>query len=234
VAFATRPVEAELWRVGRPPDPWTFPDWVYAPDGFPGRWDDPNRRYRVIYASSHRLGAFLETLAHFQPDPSIVAASEAIDETGGGGDTIRAGSVSAAWCRERVITRGVVTEGELGPFVAVGAAETLAELRHALAARLVHYELEDLDGATIRMSAPRAFTKEISSFIEQQKDQQGSPYGGIYYLSRLGDEFENCEIFEKESMNGQSPVLSVERDRIDPEDDDFRRAVRLLGLTFVE
>jgi hypothetical protein len=44
------------------------PDWASAePDGtFGNRFDDPDATYRVLYASSQRLGCFVETLARFQ------------------------------------------------------------------------------------------------------------------------------------------------------------------------
>ena len=59
--------DGPLHRLGRMPDPWAWPDWSYAgPDGtFGNRYDDPEASYRVLYASSQRIGAFLETLARF-------------------------------------------------------------------------------------------------------------------------------------------------------------------------
>ena len=52
-----------IYRMGRVPDPWGVPDWASAgPDGtFGNRFDDPDATYRVLYASSQRLGCFLET-----------------------------------------------------------------------------------------------------------------------------------------------------------------------------
>jgi hypothetical protein len=65
-----------LHRIGRAPDAWSWPPWAYAgEDGtFGNRFDDPLGEYRVLYASSERLGTFLETLARYRPDPAIVAA----------------------------------------------------------------------------------------------------------------------------------------------------------------
>jgi len=40
---------------------------------FGSRFDDPEATYRVLYASSHRLGCYLETLARFSPDLSLFA-----------------------------------------------------------------------------------------------------------------------------------------------------------------
>lgn len=46
---------------------------------FGNRWDDPLGSYRVLYASSRRLGAFVETLASFRPDLLALAGLEAIE-----------------------------------------------------------------------------------------------------------------------------------------------------------
>ncbi len=47
--------------------PWSY---AAAIDGtFGNRYDDPDASYRVLYASSQRIGAFLETLARFRPGP---------------------------------------------------------------------------------------------------------------------------------------------------------------------
>ena len=51
-----------------------MPDWASAgPDGtFGNRFDDPDATYRVLYASSQRLGCFLETRARFRVDPKLL------------------------------------------------------------------------------------------------------------------------------------------------------------------
>jgi hypothetical protein len=65
----------------RRPDAWQWPEWAYAgSDGtFGNRYDDPLGEYRVLYASSQRRGAFLETLARFRVDVSLVAELDAIE-----------------------------------------------------------------------------------------------------------------------------------------------------------
>jgi hypothetical protein len=57
-----------LFRVGRDDDAWAVPDWAYAKEDrtFGNRFDDPVGVYRVLYASSQRLGCFVETLARFR------------------------------------------------------------------------------------------------------------------------------------------------------------------------
>jgi hypothetical protein len=128
-----------------------------------------------------------------------------------------------------MITRGVATELE-GTFVVVGGMSTLAYLRPVFAAQAQEYGFPDFDTGTLRVVAPRAFTQEISAHLEQQIDPTGTPYAGISYLSRHGDDLENWAIFERTRMNGASPVLSVHREAVDPEDEDFHRALALLGL----
>ena len=77
---AVRP-QGAVYRIARPPDPWRWPDWAHAgSDGtFDNRWDDPQGVYRVLYASSSKLGAFVEVLARFRPDPHVASELDAIE-----------------------------------------------------------------------------------------------------------------------------------------------------------
>src|SRR5260370_35420693 len=67
--------QGTIFRVGRRPNPWQPPDWSLAgSDGtFGNRFDDPDGTYRVLYASSQRLGCYLETLARFRVDLTLYA-----------------------------------------------------------------------------------------------------------------------------------------------------------------
>lgn len=230
-AFETAALPDEIYRVGREPDPWAWTDWVYAaPDGrFNGRWDDAYGRYRVLYASSQRFGVFVESLAQFRPDPHILAEYEQIEGSDDHEDALPPGVVPRRWCSERVITKGAPTE-VAGSFVVVGAAKTIATLRLSFASLVLHYGIDDLDAAAIRLTVPRGFTQELSSFFEAQLDDNGQAYAGIHFLSKHGDDIENWAIFEQQRMRGQSPVLSLERENPDPDDDDFRRALDLLAI----
>lgn len=40
---------------------------------FGNRFDSPDGYYRVLYASSRRLACFVETLARFRPDITLLA-----------------------------------------------------------------------------------------------------------------------------------------------------------------
>jgi hypothetical protein len=92
-----------LYRLGRRPDPWAWPDWAYAGDDgtWGNRFDDPASEYRVLYASSERLGPFLETLARFRPDPAIAAEQIAGDARDSEFATRPAGLIPVSWLEDR-------------------------------------------------------------------------------------------------------------------------------------
>ena len=118
-----------VFRLARAPDPWAWPDWSHAGlDGtFGNRWDDSEGEYRVLYASSTRFGALLETLAVFRPDLAAVAG---LDKVADDADALAPGTVP----RERFGHR-VMGVAELdGAYADIGAATSLATIR----SRLVH------------------------------------------------------------------------------------------------
>jgi hypothetical protein len=188
--FAFVQPDGPLYRLARAPDPWSWPDWAYAGlDGtFGNRWDDPLGSYRVLYASTRRVGAFVETLARFRPDLSVVAGLEAIE---GDEDPPSAGVVPLRWLQGRRMGEASAA----GQFVDISEAGSLATLRTQLAARAIHHGLSEIDAATIRLQAPRRFTQEVSRLIYEWHEGQGG-CAGICYRSRLGDQFMNWAIFE--------------------------------------
>jgi hypothetical protein len=209
--------DGHLFRLGRAPDPWAWPDWSYAaPDGtFGNRYDDPEASYRVLYASSQRLGAFLETLARFRPDLEVLAELKQVD-----GAEDPAPALPGSWLENRLLGEATV----VGDFVDVGDSASLATLRTALAAVAIHYGFDDIDAAAIRLRAPRAFTQQVSRFVYEQ-----GPFAGIRYGSRLGDDVFNWAIFEP-GPGTHSPFVATEAASIDADDPDLRRALDLLGV----
>ncbi len=213
---------ALIHRVGRSPNPFAWPDWASAePDGtFGNRFDDPQATYRVLYVGTERKGAFVETLARFRPDPEVFAALDAI-EAGDGEPEPPRGVVPNEWFTPRAIGTGVLA----GAFVELGGAITLAGLRARLAARLLHYGIAELDAATIRLSAPRRFTQEISRVIYEITTPEGlRAWDGIAYLSRLGDDLHNWASFEPNEPGGQH-IEPLTRD-----DPALADALEILGL----
>src|SRR6185295_13858447 len=105
-------------RIARSPDPWEYPDWSRAnPDGtFGNRFDDPDGEYRVLYVSSARLVCFLETLARYRPDLTLLAELQEIE---GEDDFVRAGVVPYEWFAVRVMGSAEAH----GQFADIGASD---------------------------------------------------------------------------------------------------------------
>lgn len=220
--LATAAPANPIHRIGRVPDPWAWSDWAYAgEDGtFGNRWDDPAGEYRVLYASSEPLGAYLETLARFRPDPLVVAAIADIDEDPGF-PTLTTGLVPAGWCTGRRI--GAARHA--GPFADVGNSDSIAHLRSALLPRIVHHGLDDLDAGDLRRRAPRRFTQEVSRYVfEHGRAADETPLTGIRYASRLGDELANWAIFEGSEPHAQTSAP------IKADDPNLLRALGMYGL----
>jgi hypothetical protein len=90
--------------------------------------------------------------------------------------------VPRTWLEARVLGEANVE----GLFVDIGDTTSLATLRTVLAAGAIHHGLDEIDAATIRLRAPRAFTQQVSRYVYEQ----GS-FVGIRYRSRLGDDLLN-------------------------------------------
>jgi hypothetical protein len=213
--------DGPLYRVGRAPDAWALPPWTYAgPDNtFGNRYDDPEGEYRVLYAAGQRRGAFLETLARFRADLQLIAELAEIEDDPEY-PTAPAATVPAEWLETRCV--GTARADSL-LFVDISHSQSLAHLRHHLAARLVHHGLDDLDAGDIRKRTPRALTQEVSRYVFERPEA----FAGIRYLSRLGDELTNWGIFE-----GSEPDEIVEDDEaIEPDDPDLVSALETLNLT---
>ena len=111
--------------------------------------------------------------------------------------------------------------------VVIGASGSIAMLRSRMGRVARRFGLSDIDAATIRLTAPRGFTQEVSRFVFDQVAEDGDRYSGILYLSKHGDDVVNCAIFERQE---EFPVHSLERSSIEADDEDFLRACEMLGL----
>jgi hypothetical protein len=180
-----RTAPAALWRVGRAPDPWTLPPWeAAAPDGtFGNRFDDPQSTYRVLYGSSQRLACFLETLARFRPDLTLLAELDAI---AGEDDFLSLGTVPGVWLGSRRIGSAQVQ----GRYADVGASDWLALLRLRLAPACLESGLVDFDAAALLAGSHRRLTQLIS------REVYARGFEGIVYTSRYGRELDNWALFE--------------------------------------
>jgi hypothetical protein len=218
--------DGPIYRLGRRPDAWEWPDWAYAGhDGtFGNRFDDPHGEYRVLYATSQRLGAFVETLARFRPDLAVVAALEEIDGEDDG--TRRAGRVPVSWVDARAVGEAATSVA----FADIADVRSLAHLRERMAARALHHGFDDIDAAVIRARAPRAFSQELSRLVYECAEPDGRrSFGGIRYPSRLGDQFENWAIFEPADPD-EAAIEGAMSAQIQADDGDLAAAIALLGL----
>lgn len=174
-----------IYRVARGPDPWQPPDWALAgPDGtFGNRFDDPEGTYRVLYASSQRLGCYLETLARFRVDPALYAE---LAEIAGEDDFTPAGHVPKEWAERRVIASAT----HFGSYADIYRSEWIGILRHELAADCVELGVDDIDAGVLESSPSRSLTQLASRVVFN-----GS-FDGIHYRSRYGHDVRNWALFE--------------------------------------
>ena len=148
VRFDTEPAPDVVFRVARKPDVWAWTDLQYTGQG---RWDDPQKAYRVLYSSTTPFGAYLEKLAQFRPDLELLAEFGRIRSNDRGAVmTAPAGMLPAGWRARHLLGKGV-TDGVRQPLVAVGKARSLASLRTALAALAVDLGIPEIDAGMIRL-----------------------------------------------------------------------------------
>lgn len=222
---------ARAYRIGRAPDPWAWPDWSFAAaDGtFGNRFDDPEGAYRVLYAASDRLGAFVEVLARFRPDPHVVEGLRRI--RGDDARVLPPGTLDASWLARRRVGEARIA----GRFADIGHSESLARLRADLGKRAAHHGLLDLDAAAIRLRAPRRFSQEISRYVYAQTGKAGRRFAGIAYVSRLGDELRLWALFEPATPREASAAVRAKKARaLARNDPDLARALEIHGLSLVD
>lgn len=222
--FATAVPDSPVYRLARIPDPWAWPDWSQAGSGgtFTNRWDDPLGVFRVLYASSTRFGALLETLSRFRPDLEVVAQLASIR---GQGAPLPAGTVPVEWFANRVMGAAQLH----GACVDIGAAKSLAVLRSRMAARAIHYGIPEVDASAIRLVSPRAFTQEISRLVYECQPEGDVPFAGIRYASRLDDATLNWAVFEP-GPGADPPLTPLRAQPLHPKEPDVQRALAVLGL----
>jgi hypothetical protein len=209
-----------LFRVGRDDDAWAIPDWAYAKEDrtFGNRFDDPTGVYRVLYASSQRLGCFVETLARFRVDVSFIADLALMEN--GEDDFTAIGTVRRAWIKGRFIGTANV-EGEYADIYALG---WVSHLRTALAAVAVKLGMEDFDLSSLERAEPRLLTQQAG----RSAFELG--YAGVCYHSRYGHSIENWAIFEDWAMSERFPIHQPNSRKVAENDPDLLEALRLLGL----
>lgn len=211
--FESKRPPATIFRIARKPDPWQAPDWSRAnPDGtFGNRFDDPEGYYRVIYAATQKLSCFVETLARFRADLSLLAE---LNEIEGENDFVPLGTVPREWRDERLLGFAHAD----GQYADIYASGWILLLRHRLAAECLRLGLSDLDAAVLQRYAPRRIT-QLASLEARRRS-----FDGVYYRSRYGHDLENWALFEPFRISNQGS------ESIAPDDATFLEAARMLEL----
>lgn len=208
-----------VFRIGRHPDAWSFVDWARAGDEgtFGNRWDDAAGLYRVLYASSQRVGALVETLSAFRANPALESELAII------GDSKRptAGRVPPEWAKARLMGRADLN----GAFADISSSESIAVLRTELHDAAREYGVVDIDAAALKDAAPRRFTQAVSRFVYES--EEAGVMAGIYYRSRHGDDLDCWAVFER---SGSTPLTDCQSEVLYISDPDIARAFELLGL----
>jgi RES domain len=212
---ARRP-DGQVFRLGRRPDAWQPPDWLLAQsDGtFGNRFDDPEGYYRVLYASSQRLACFVETLARFRPDLSLLAE---LGEIVGTDDFLPLGTLPRDWLAARMMGTANID----GIFADIYAVTWVSHLRNSLAAEALRLGVKDIDLSTLENAEPRRLTQLAS------RQAYRLNFAGIFYHSRYGHSLENWAIFEP------FPLENVTSEVLSEDDPELQEALRIHGLHLV-
>lgn len=209
---------AQLWRVGRSPDPLNFstidPGDAVQPNGG-NRFDVPGGE--VLYAASQPEGAFAETLARFRPTTSMRALPPEDDE-----HLMAAGAIPADWRTRRLIARFGLDDPL--PFLDVDNPTTHTYLNAQMAPWLEALGVAHLDVAIMRGSN-RLVTRAVAEWAYVATNDDGQfLYSGLRYESRLGA-YECWAVFAGASL------VRVRQDAIAKTDDRLGRVARTFDLT---
>jgi len=206
-----RPPRGALYRIGRLPDPIGWPPWEVAGGG---RFDDPGREFRVLYAAVQRRGAFVETLAAFRPSVESLAR---LQDLAGRERPILMSTIPADWYQRRAVARLRLLPGQV--WLDLRVPETRETLRAELATTLQALGLCDLDLSRV-LGHRRALTQAIARWAYE------NGYSGLTYHSRLDHAHTLWAIFEGSAFE---PVGLP--DPITSDDADLAATARLYGLT---
>jgi len=198
-----------LYRIGRLPDPLAWPPHELVGGG---RFDDPQREFRVLYAGQRRA-CFLETLAAFRPSVEALAA---LQQVTGSQEPMPRGMVPADWYQKRTVARLRLRPGQR--WLDLRATETREALRAELAATVLDLGLADLDLSGV-LGPRRSLTQAIARWAYDHG------YAGIVYRSRFDAASSLWAVFEGAAFD----VVGVP-EPIVPDDRDLVATARLFGL----
>lgn len=204
-----------LYRCGRASGPLELPSETVLQKPARDRFDDPSRRRRTLYAAETPKGAFLEVLAYYRPDVSVL---NDIDEKVEGDDPLPAGGrIPSSVMRDRRIASFRVHPEPAQRFLDLRELATRQYLRRAMAAKLVELKLTDLDASDV-LGRNRELTQAIAGWAIDQG------YHGIVYFSRYDPRLTNWALFEP------LQIRPATNEAISPSNPDFVAAAEQLDL----
>ena len=125
----------------------------------------------MLYASSQRLGCYLETLARFRVDLTLYAE---LSEIEGEDDFTPLGHVPLAWARPRMLG----SAEHDGKYADLCGSDWIGLLRRDLAADCLALGIAELDASVLQGSTARALTQRAARLVFQ------NAFDGIYYRSK--------------------------------------------------
>ena len=221
--------EAFVYRVAYRPDPFAWTPWRYARDGrFDGRWDDSDGQFRTVYVGDSVLGCLLEVLAKFRPDLVVAAQMDdiVVDEV----DQVEyptapAGQVPRSWLVPRCAGIALMN----GTFADVRKPATVREIRDRFGSTAAALDLDEIDAAVLKLTAPREFTQRVAAWLYQRPEN----FTGTRFGSRHGDEFTLWALFERPEDGEVPPALTQPHEEpLDSDTPALLHAFELFGLSW--
>ncbi|MCZ2403460.1 RES family NAD+ phosphorylase [Paenarthrobacter sp. Z7-10] len=217
-----------IWRVGYRPEPLAWSGWEHAVNGvFPGRWDDPNGRFRTMYLAESLVGCLLEVLAHARKEPYMVAALGEIEEDPEDArefPTLEPGTVDRAWLGPRCAANVVL----YGKYCRVTATETISALYPLFIAATLKDGHDDFDASVLKSGGARTITRAVAAHLYLVPH-----VNGVEFNSRHGDEAKMWSVFEQPQdspVSGQ--ITKLGQSHLEEDTPELVRAFELLGLTW--
>jgi hypothetical protein len=221
----TKTPNGPLYRIAWGAEPWEYPDWKRAGTDssslahtFGNRFDDPNAEYRVLYASSQPISCYVEVLARFRPDYTLLAELRAMD---GEDDYQQIGLVPDEWFENRFIGTAEVH----GNYADLYSPAWVSHLRSRLQPLCLELGMSDFDVSVLIQATKRIVTQRASSMVYDL-----GAFAGINYASRHGLGLENWALFEFKAII--NPLIPVQR--VSKNDSSLKQSLEILHLAVAE
>jgi RES domain len=212
----------QVLRVSYSANPASLPDWKRVGNG---RFDDPQRAYRVLYTSASRFGAFIERFQDFRPNEEM-RATDADFEWEDDNSSLRYQNLPS----------GTLTFPEYG-LLNIGeyTADTEAiimDLTVDATARMLGAQLKvpGLTIAAIIGDDPQSYT--LSRRITRIGYEHQPPFVGILSASKLHPtQVRNVSLYEGDNEDLRTRLHPTKVETLNQDDGSFREACGFLGIT---